>query len=341
MPRNCVTSLEVRELIVKLRHEDKHSICDIANIAKKSKSVIHSILKKFEETGSCEAKKPPGRPRKTTAREDRWIVQNSKKDRFTTATAISKNVKSNFGINVSRHTVSRRLNEKCLFSRVPSTKPFISKKNKASRKKFATEHVTWTEEQWGCVHFSDESKFNLFGSDGRRYVRRNPTERYSPKCIKSSVKFGGGSVMVFGMISAAGPGPLVRLHGRINAAVYKELLKQHVLPPLRTAVNQPAVFMQDNAPCHTAKSVKKFFSEENVTVMDWPAQSPDLNPIENVWKLLNERTKKQNPSNVAELWNYLKEEWEKISVDECKTLINSCGRRCQAVIDSNGLHTKY
>ena len=341
MSKNSVTSLEVRKLIVNLRHEDKHSIGDIANIVKKSKSVIHGILKKFKETGSCEAKKPPGRPRKTTAREDRLIVKNSKKDRFATATAISKNTKTDFGISVSRHMVSRRLNEKCLFSRVPSTKPFISNKNQRSRKKFATEHVTWTEEQWDYVHFSDESKFNLFGSDGRRFVRRNVTERYYPKCIKSSVKFGGGSVMVFGMISAAGPGPLVRLHGRINASVYKELLKQHVLPTLKTAVNQPAVFMQDNAPCHTAKSIKKFLSEENVTVMDWPAQSPDMNPIENVWKLLNERSKKQNPSNVDELWHYLQEEWKKISVDECKTLINSCGRRCQAVIDSNGLHTKY
>ena len=146
--------------------------------------------------------------------------------------------------------------------------------------------------------------------------------------------------MVFGMVSAAGPGPLVRLHGRINAAVYKELLKQHVLPILRTSVNQPAVFMQDNAPCHTAKSVKTFLSDENVTVMDWPAQSPDINPIQNVWKLLNEQSKKRNPSNVDELWSYLKEEWAKISVDECN-LINSCGRRCQAVTNSKGLHTKY
>ena len=147
--------------------------------------------------------------------------------------------------------------------------------------------------------------------------------------------------MVFGMISAAGPGPLVRLHGRINEAVYKEMLRQHVLPTLRSAANQPTIFMQDNAPCHTAKSIKTFFTEEILTVMDWPAQSPDMNPIENVRTLLNERIKNRNPSNVEELWTYLKQEWEKISVDECSNLINSCGRRCQAVIDSNGLHTKY
>ena len=85
-------------------------------------------------------------------------------------------------------------------------------------------------------------------------MRRSVTERYSPMCIKRSVKYGGGSMMVFGMISAAGPGPLVGLHGRINAAVYKEMLRQHVLPTLRSVASQPAIFMQDNAPCHTAKS---------------------------------------------------------------------------------------
>ena len=72
--------------------------------------------------------------------------------------------------------------------------------------------------------------------------------------------------MVFGMISAAGRGPIVRLHGPINAVVYKEMLRQHVLPTLRFAANQPAIFMQDNASCHTAKSMKTFFTEENLTV---------------------------------------------------------------------------
>ena len=102
--------------------------------------------------------------------------------------------------------------------------------------------------------------------------------------------------MVFGMISV-----LVRLHCKINATVYKEILKKHVESNLRTAIDQPAVFMQDDAPCHTAKSVKTFLSEVDVTVMEWLAQSPDMNSIENYWKLLNERAKEKNPRNVKEL----------------------------------------
>ena len=141
--------------------------------------------------------------------------------------------------------------------------------------------------------------------------------------------------MVFGMISVVGTGPLVRFRGKINTTVYKEILKKYV-PNLNTAINQPAVFM-----FYKAKSVKSYLSEEDVTVMEWPVQSTNMNPIENVWKLLNERTKKKNPINVEELWTNSKGEWEKISVDECKTLILLCSKICQAVIESKGLHIKY
>ena len=96
---------------------------DISNTVRKSKIIIHSILRKLEETESCEAKKPHGRPRKTTAREDRWIGNESKKDRYATATAISKRTNANLGIEISRHIISQRLNEISLNSRVASTKP--------------------------------------------------------------------------------------------------------------------------------------------------------------------------------------------------------------------------
>ena len=94
--------------------------------------------------------------------------------------------------------------------------------------------------------------------------------------------------MVWGIISGDGVGPLVRLQGKVNAGVYKQLVKDHVLPVLRNLTKQPSIFMQDNAPCHKAMVVMNFLNAENVTVMDLPPQSPDLNPIENVWKSLGE-----------------------------------------------------
>ena len=247
-----MTSLELRKLIVKLRNKDKLSIGVISKTVGKSKSIIHSIGKprdtlcererKLEETGSFETKKPPGRHWKITTREDKWIGNVSKSIRFATATVISKRANANFGIKISRHTISRKLKEINLNSRVASTKSYISKKNKMSRLKFTTEHIIWTEEQWDCIHFSDVSKFNLFGSD------------ICLSALKAALNLEEEVwwCLTWFMFCT---GSIISLPGKINATVYKEILKKYVIPNLRTAVNQPVVFMQDNPSCHTAKSV--------------------------------------------------------------------------------------
>ena len=187
-------------------------------------------------------------------------------------------------------------------------KPLISSKNKKWRLAFANEHVLWTQEKWQTVHFSDGSKFLLIGSDGKTYVRLKVGEELSPKCLKASVKFGGKSVMVWGMISGDGEGPLVWLQGKVNAGVYKQLMKDHVLPVLWNSTKQPSQFMQEYAPCHKAMVVMNFLKAETITVMDWPPQSPDLNPIENVWKTLGECSKARNPKTTVQLWNALQDE---------------------------------
>ena len=88
-------------------------------------------------------------------------------------------------------------------------------------------NMLWSQEKWQTVHFGDESKFLLIGSDGKTYVRRKVGEELSPKCLKASVKFGGGSAMVWGVISGDGVGPLAQLQRKVNAGVYKQ---DHVWP---------------------------------------------------------------------------------------------------------------
>ena len=99
--------------------------------------------------------------------------------------------------------------------------------------------------------------------------------------------------------------------------------------------------MQDNAPCHKAKVVMSYLSEQDFEIMDWPPQSPDLNPIENLWKTLGVKVMERNPTNMEDLWVKLQEEWSKISIEDCQELIRSCSRRCAAVIESKGSFTKY
>ena len=130
------------------------------------------------------------------------------------------------------------------------------------------------------------------------------------------------------MISSADVGPIVHFHSNINASVYKRLLYQHALPHLCKRTVETPIFMQDNTPCHKAKNVLSFLEGEGIAVMKQPPQSPDMNPLENVWKIIREKAQNRNPQNIDDLWGFLKEEWESITTTFCKKLIGACGQRC-------------
>ena len=135
--------------------------------------------------------------------------------------------------------------------------------------------------------------------------------------------------------------PLVRLQTRVNAQIYKNIVQDHVVPIIQNSGFDRASFMQDNAPCHKAKVVMSYLSEQDFEIMDWPPQSNDLNPIENLWKTLGVKGMERNPTNTEDFWVKLQEEWSKISIEDCQKLIRSCSRRCAAVIASKGSFTKY
>lgn len=340
MPPHVKVTPELRQRIVKLKTSGM-TLSAISRELGRSKSVISRVLKLYNENKTFKSPATVGRPRITTVREDRGMKRYVTKDPFETAAGISRQIKANSNKEVSRFTVSRRLNEFGLRARSPASKPIISKKNQKARREYAEAHVIWRDEDWERIHFSDESKFNLVGSDGRQFVRRAAGDRLNPKCVKKTAKHGGGSVMVWGMFSSEGVGPLVRIIGTVNANVYLNLVQQHVIPPLRASPNQPAIFMQDNAPCHTAKRVKDYFEQEDVEVMKWPAQSPDLNPIENLWKIIGDKVRERQPSTVTDLWTKIEQEWNKITPEFCKKLVRSCGRRCAEVIKNKGFNTSY
>ena len=142
-----------------------------------------------------------------------------------------------------------------------------------------------------------------------------------------------------GVISTVGVGPIVHFHGNINASVYKELLRWHALPHLHKGTVETPIFMQDNTPCHKAKTVSSFLAGEGIAFMKWPPQSPGMNPLENVWKIIGKKAQNRNPQNIDDLWGFLKE--ESITTTFCKKWIGSCGQRCNEVIQCKGKFTKY
>ena len=98
-----------------------------------------------------------------------------------------------------------------------------------------------------------------------------------------------------------GVGPIVCFYGNINATIYKEFLRQHGLPHSRKGTFETQIFTQDNAPCHKAKTVLSFLEEEVIAVIMWPPQSPDMNPLDNVWKITGEKAQNRHPQNIDDL----------------------------------------
>ncbi len=222
-----------------------------------------------------------------------------------------------------------------------ATKPLLNQRQRQRRLTWAVEKKNWTVAQWSKVLFSDESKFCIsFGNQGPR-VWRKSGEAHNPYCLKSSVKF-PQSVMIWAAMSSAGVGPLCFLKSTVNAAIYKEILEHFMLPSAdKLYGDADFIFQQDLVPAHTAKGTKSWFNDHGVTVLDWPANSPDLNPIENLWGIVKRKMRDTRPNNADDLKATVKETWASIPPQQCHKLITSMPRRIEAVIKAKGAPTKY
>lgn len=212
--------------------------------------------------------------------------------------------------------------------------PWMTESHVKERIQWAKDHMMWTSE-WKMVIFSDEKKFNLDGPDGLMCcwhdVRRKKYE-YRRR------SFGGGSVMVWGAIHAGGKSRLAVLEGKQNAESYIRTLGSFLLPMLPTDCPNSMIFQQDNAAVHTAHLTKMWLLYTNINIMDWPAHSPDLNPIENVWGLLARRVYADGRTfeTTSQLKSTILTEWNNLGADVIQSLIQSMPGRCKSVLDNKG-----
>jgi transposase len=310
----------------------KMSIRDIAKAVGRSKTVVHAFLKNPDAYGT---KKSPGRPRKLKTHDLTRLKRYAAAGEFT-----AHQLHQELGVDASVRTVQRELQQCNNLVYVKANKsPCMTNKHKKQR-------VEWVERQirqrtdWSRVVFSDEKKFNLDGPDGCKYYWH---DLRNEKKVTWSRHSGGGSVMVWGGMSSLGKTRLAFLKGNQDAFDYQQTLTSHLFEFIDNVHDGDYVFQHDNASIHRANATKSFLADLNIKTMDWPALSPDLNPIENLWGIMARRVYKnaRQYSSTTELKVAIQLVWDEISDDLLLKLTNSMFDRCLAVVRSKGTKIAY
>jgi len=241
-------------------------------------------------------------------------------------------------VKVCTRTIARVLAEEGLPSRVAAKKPFLSDRHRAARLAFAKMHKDWSVEDWKRVLWTDESTFEIGRNSRQIRVRREPHEKYHPDCLAPTFRNERSSLMVWGGICGEDKTRLAFMPPqRRSAADFVELVYEG---PLREflAEGRDILLMEDGAPVHRSAASRIWREDKNLEKLDWPAQSPDLNPIENLWSLLKSNIQSRNPrvNSVEQMREAVQKEWEKLSMVNWKHLIEIMPARMAAVIANKG-----
>jgi transposase len=328
--------------IISLLHEG-YSLCQIQSKTGIGKSTIGRIKK---EVDTDKENSQGGHPSKLSYRDKQSIyrqITTGKLDNAVQATHFINNIIPN---PVSPQTVRNTLKENGFRPIVKKKCPLLKKRHRQDRLQFAKYHENWTVEDWKRVLWSDETKINRIGSDGRTYTWKQRGEPLSDCTTTPTVKHGGGNnLIVWGCMGWNGVGKLIEVQGTMDAQQYCDILDDGVEESFEKLEipEEERVFQQDNDPKHTSKKASQWFEDNDIQVLVWPSQSPDINPIEHLWVHLKRAllAYPTPPKGVHELWERVEVEWNGISAETCQNLIESMPRRIRAVIRAEGGHTDY
>ncbi|GFW63872.1 transposable element Tcb1 transposase [Trichonephila clavipes] len=302
-------------------HICRKTVCEIADILQKHKSIVSDVIVKGRRRDSETAEKLTGRPK--------ILGEHSR-----------KTLKS-----VSSRTVRRELKNLEFQSHAAPHKPHITPQNVKHRLQWCKTHRHWTVDMWKTVLWSDgQSGFTVWQSDERVWVWRISGECFFSDCIVPTVKFGGGRIMVWRCFSRFGLGPLVPVIGNMNSEMYVDILNNAALPTLWQHFGEgPFLFQQDNCSIHTSRLAQTGFEEMGVQKLDCPSQSPDPNPIEHFWDELERRLRSQpnRPFSLQELTSAVMDAWKAVPMVTYQKLVESLPKRLQAVIHAKGGPTSY
>jgi hypothetical protein len=172
-------------------------------------------------------------------------------------------------------------------------------------------------------------------------VWRRSCTRFEKQNLVPTVKYGGGGVVALGCMASNGVGKLVFVYGVMDSYKYCRILADNLKSSASNLELKSFIFQQDNDPKHTSKIIKEFLEHSGINLMEWPAHSPDFNPIEHLWSHIKRELKKYSIKNVSELKTKILEIWNDVPADITRKLVDSIPKRLEAVLKAKGGHSKY
>jgi transposase len=218
----------------------------------------------------------------------------------------------------------------------------ITPRQEDNRVKWCVEHSSF---DWSRVVFTDETYIECGGSRSKMWHKNGM------RPIRAKAKF-PTKLMFWSAISVEKRGTLISISGKfidgqiltpgsMNTERYTAMLSAHFVPTSRRLFGSGYIFAQDNAPCHKSKAALEFFCENRIELLPWPAGSPDLNPIENLWGILKANVAKRFPRTKAQLEEFAIDEWQKIPQETVRNAILSMPTRINQVIEREGKKCDY
>ena len=340
MPKTKELSKDTRDRVVAL-HQAGKSQSEIGKALGVNKATAGAIIRKWKRFKTTVNLPRPGAPRKISPRGIKMMMRTVSKNPRTTRMELIRDLQR-VGITVSKTTITTTMRRQGLRSRIARRVPLLKQEHLQARLQFARDHLNEPPETWENVLWSDETKIELFNGSKNLRVWRRKNTGLQPENTVPTVKFNGGNIMIWGCFSAKGPGRLHCLKDIMDGQMYRRILGRNILPSVRAMGLSPGwIFQHDNDPKHTAKKTKAYLAGKGFRVLPWPSQSPDLNPIENLWRVLKTRVAHRQAKNLTELQKICTEEWGKIPPAVCAKLVSGYRRRLTAVIAQRGYTTKY
>lgn len=254
-------------------------------------------------------------------------------------------------LGASRRTMQRRLNERGVYRRVARRAPFLTARHREHRLAWAEAHIDWDIEQWNSIIWQDESQMQNGGMP-RLYVTRAVGEEWNPECLQPKMRRPQKSVYVSGLMCGSHKSDLqiiprgTGVRGGMTAKDFVE----HVAPEIKRFHDEMVtmypyrsfVLMLDNSSIHGSDIVQRWFQDAGIQLTQWPANSPDLNPIEHCWALMKRMLRNQYDINTQEKYeDAVLEAWNAIQPEHLQNFIESMENRCVNVIARQGGHSGY